>query len=453
MPWLTHESHSLKSEDLLMEERRTGLRSQVWKEFRRNKPALISLYVIAVSAVIALLAPVLANERPLYIKTFGQTFFPAFTFSKTYQIKTPEGLQRVNLRAVNWRLLPKEKVIWAPVPYSPGKGDYNNAPFVSPYAKQKFMDGGNLTDMPSRFRHWLGTGSRGNDLLSGLIHGARISLTIGIISMSIAGLIGIVIGLLAGFLGDDTVSTTRTRMIMTLAGIFFAWFYAFQLRSESLQSGLKGSSGGVLWQFFLSLLLFILITVSFSLLGKWISKIPGLNRKITVPVDSLLSRFTEVVVSLPILLLIIIIAAFSKPSLTNVMIIIGLTSWTGIARLTRAEMLRVREMEYIQAARALGFSSWRIMFRHALPNAVAPALIAVSVGVANAILIESSLSFIGVGVPSTVETWGSLISSAREDFSAWWMVTFPGLCIMVTVLALNLIGEGLRDALDPKLRK
>jgi peptide/nickel transport system permease protein len=160
-----------------------------------------------------------------------------------------------------------------------------------------------------------------------------------------------------------------------------------------------------------------------------------------------------VVVSLPILLLIIIIAAFSKPSLTNVMIIIGLTSWTGIARLTRAEMLRVREMEYIQAARALGFSSWRIMFRHALPNAVAPALIAVSVGVANAILIESSLSFIGVGVPSTVETWGSLISSAREDFSAWWMVTFPGLCIMVTVLALNLIGEGLRDALDPKLRK
>lgn len=320
-------------------------------------------------------------------------------------------MQQLNLNAVDWKLLPKEKVIWAPIPYSPGKGDYNNANFISPFAPQKFMDRGNLVEMPNRFRHWLGTGSRGNDLLAGLIHGARISLTIGIISMSIAGLIGIVIGLFAGFLGDDKVSTTRVRMIMTLIGIFFAWFYAFQLRGESLHDGLKGSSGGFLWQFLISLLLFILIILLFSFLGKWMGKFPGLKRKITVPVDSLLSRFTEVVVSLPILLLIITIAAFSKPSLTSVMIIIGLTNWTGIARLTRAEMLRVREMEYIQAARALGFSSWRIMFRHALPNALAPALIAISVGVANAILIESSLSFIGVGVPSTVETWGSLISS------------------------------------------
>lgn len=437
----------------MMKEKSMRWRSQVWREFRRNKPALISLNVIAAAIILAVLAPVLANERPLYIKIFGQHFYPAFTFSKTYFVKTPEGLQQLNLNAVDWKLLPKEKVIWAPIPYSPGKGDYNNANFISPFAPQKFMDRGNLVEMPNRFRHWLGTGSRGNDLLAGLIHGARISLTIGIISMSIAGLIGIVIGLFAGFLGDDKVSTTRARLIMTLIGIFFAWFYAFQLRGESLHDGLKGSSGGFLWQFLISLLLFILIILLFSFLGKWMGKFPGLKRKITVPVDSLLSRFTEVVVSLPILLLIITIAAFSKPSLTSVMIIIGLTNWTGIARLTRAEMLRVREMEYIQAARALGFSSWRIMFRHALPNALAPALIAISVGVANAILIESSLSFIGVGVPSTVETWGSLISSGRENFSAWWMVTFPGLCILVTVFSLNLIGEGLRDALDPKLRK
>jgi peptide/nickel transport system permease protein len=307
--------------------------------------------------------------------------------------------------------------------------------------------------MPIRFRHWLGTGSRGNDLLSGLIHGARISLTIGIIAMGIASVIGIIIGLMAGYFGDDKLVTTRGRFIAVLVGIFFGWFYGFQLWSEKFSDALSRGSGAFLLQLLLSFFIFGLIVFLFSLVGKWIGKISWLNKKILIPVDSLLSRLIEIFVSLPILLLIIVIAAISKPSLTNVMIIIGLTNWTGIARLTRAEMLRVRQLEYIQSARALGYRSWRIVLRHALPNAIAPALIAISIGVANAILIESSLSFIGVGVPTTIETWGSLISSGRENFSAWWMVLFPGFCILITVLSLNLIGEGLRDALDPKLSK
>jgi len=427
-------------------------RMKVWNEFRKNKPALISFWIIIVLAVIALLAPILANDRPLYVKMYEQNFFPAFTWKESLTINSPNGPQQLMLDAIDWRLVPVQKIVWATIPYSPDKSDYLNADFASPLGDQKFMQQGKIVEMPPRFRHWLGTGNRGNDVLSGLIHGARISLTIGFISMGIAALIGIFIGLLSGFFGDDKLATTRGRFIMTLIGIFFAWFYAFQLRSEELQSGLQ-KNGGIILQLLISLIMFSLIIALFSFFGKWIGKFSWLKKKVVIPVDTIASRLTEVFVSLPILLLIITIAAISKPSLVNVMIIIGLTNWTGIARLTRAEMLRVRQLEYIQSARALGFSSWRIILRHALPNAIAPALISISIGVANAILIESSLSFIGVGVPNDIETWGSLISSGRENFSAWWMVVFPGMCILITVLALNLIGEGLRDALDPKLRK
>ena len=139
--------------------------------------------------------------------------------------------------------------------------------------------------------------------------------------------------------------------------------------------------------------------------------------------------------------------------MVNLMIIIGLTAWTGIARLTRAEFLRISTMEYIQAAKSLGISEFRIIFKHALPNALAPALVAIAFGVASAILIESSLSFLGIGVPPSTVTWGSLLNLGREQFTAWWLLVFPGLAIFITVTVYNLLGEGLRDAFDPKLKK
>jgi peptide/nickel transport system permease protein len=134
------------------------------------------------------------------------------------------------------------------------------------------------------------------------------------------------------------------------------------------------------------------------------------------------------------------------------MLILGLTRWTGIARFIRAEFLKVRNLEYIQAAQSLGFSEKRIIFKHALPNGVAAALVPIAFGVAAAILIESGLSFLGVGVPPDVVTWGSLLSSGRENFQAWWLVIFPGFAIFITVTVYNLLGEGLRDAFDPRLK-
>ncbi len=435
-----------------MQHKTDRFRNLVWKQFRKNKIAVVSLYVLVALATIALLAPLIANEKPLYIKLNGQNFFPALSFKNNLIIKSVSGTEEINFASVDWKQLKFEKVLWSPIPYSPGKSDFANANFSSPAGDQKFLLNGNEAPMQKRFWHWLGTGNLGDDLLAGLIHGARISLTIGFISMGIASILGILIGLLAGFFGDDKIIITRGKFLSIIIGIIIAWFYAFVIRSNNLSGAMENGSRDFFFQFLFSIIIFTVIIFLFTKAGNFIGKIPFLNKKFHVPLDSILSRLTEIFVSLPVLLIIFTIAAISKPSLTNVMIIIGLTNWTTIARLTRAEMLRIRQLDYIQSAQALGFTNWRIIFNHALPNAIAPALIAITFGIGNAILTESSLSFLGIGVPTDVVTWGSLINAGRTNLDAWWMIVFPGLSILITVLSYNLIGEGLRDALDPKLK-
>ncbi|MBC7862266.1 MAG: ABC transporter permease, partial [Bacteroidia bacterium] len=187
--------------------------------------------------------------------------------------------------------------------------------------------------------------------------------------------------------------------------------------------------------------------------GKLVGKIKFLNKKVFVPVDSIISRCIEILNSMPLFLLIVTLGVIAKPSYSTLIMIIGFTSWTSIARLTRAEFLRIRSLDYIVAGKSFGFTNMRIIFKHALPNALAPSLVAIAFGIASCILVESSLSFLGVGVPPDVITWGKLISAARESTSSWWLVVFPGIAIFLTVLMYNLIGEGLRDALDPKLKQ
>jgi peptide/nickel transport system permease protein len=156
------------------------------------------------------------------------------------------------------------------------------------------------------------------------------------------------------------------------------------------------------------------------------------------------------VISLPKLLLILAIAAIAKPSVLNLILIIGLTSWTEMARFTRAEMLSLREQDFIQSARSLGLKESTILLKHALPNGIATAMVALTFGVSAAILIESGLSFLGIGVEPGTVTWVMLLSEGRSNFSAWWLVVFPGLAIFATVTALNFIGEALREVMDPR---
>jgi peptide/nickel transport system permease protein len=162
----------------------------------------------------------------------------------------------------------------------------------------------------------------------------------------------------------------------------------------------------------------------------------------------------EIKVSIPTLLLILsIVAVMKSPSILMVMVIIGFTGWMGIAKYTRAELLKVRSLEYIQAAQSLGYSEWRTIFKHALPNSLSSVLVAIAFGIAGAIILESSLSFLGIGMRPEDVTWGSMLSSARGFFKAWWLAIFPGLAIFITVTVFNLLGEGLTDAMDPRLKQ
>jgi len=170
-------------------------------------------------------------------------------------------------------------------------------------------------------------------------------------------------------------------------------------------------------------------------------------------VDVVLSRCIEVVMSIPALVLILaLISIFEKTSIWHVMGVLGLTGWTGIARLTRGEFLRLREMDFVVGARAVGASGLRIMFSHILPNATAPILVPVSFGIASAILVESALSFLGFGPPPPNPSWGTVLNAGRSNLQMWWLIVFPGSAIFLTVLAYNLIGEGLQEATDPRLR-
>ena len=169
-------------------------------------------------------------------------------------------------------------------------------------------------------------------------------------------------------------------------------------------------------------------------------------------VDTLLMRFVDIMMCFPAFFLILTVIALLGPNIWNVMFIIGLTSWMGTSRLVRAEFLSLKERDFITAAKALGLPNRRIIFRHILPNALAPVFVSATLGVAGAILTEAGLSFLGFGVQPPTPSWGNILTEGRlYIFDAWWLTVFPGLAILITVLAFNLLGEGLRSRLDPRL--
>ncbi|MDQ3109930.1 MAG: ABC transporter permease [Bacteroidota bacterium] len=447
----------VKEEPVLINEKDFSFRRHAWKQFKKNKPAYISLYILGFLTILSILAPVLANEKPLYIKYKGQSFYPAFSFSNNYTLTDPEtgAAENIQLDIAPWKKMELESVVWAPVTWSPGKEDKDNRNFVGPGDPQKFTDRKNeALYMPARFKHWLGTNSAGEDVLAGLIHGGRISLSIGFISMGIASIIGLFLGAIAGYFGDKRFQTTRAKFWMVIISLPFALFYAFENRSFILKDAISESGFKFLGQLLFSIFIFSVIVWLFSFIGKLLSKGKYLGRHVNVPVDSIVSRSIEILNSIPVLILLLSLSTLVKePSIIYVMVIIGLTGWTGIARFTRAEFLRIRGMEYIEAAQAMGFKEKRIIFRHALANGMAPSMVSIAFGIAGAILIESTLSFLGIGVPRDIVTWGKLLNQGRENFNAWWLIVFPGIFIFITVTVYNLIGEGLRDALDPKLKR
>jgi peptide/nickel transport system permease protein len=171
-------------------------------------------------------------------------------------------------------------------------------------------------------------------------------------------------------------------------------------------------------------------------------------------IDTIIMRLVDIMLCFPTFFLILLVIAFLEPSIYNVMAVIGLTSWPGLTRLVRAEVLSIRKREYIEAAKLLGLSNWRIFFVHLLPNVISPVIVSATLGVGDAILTESGLSFLGLGVQPPMPSWGQMLTSGKEYiYFAWWLSVFPGLAILITVLSFNLLGEGLRDVLDPRTER
>lgn len=433
--------------------------SYAWGQFKKKKTAYISFWLLVSLFVMAVFSPFIANHHPLYIKYKGNSYFPAFSTlynsAKTDTIRLENGTFEVlNFNDIDWRSKESQMVIWPPIPYSPNFTDKYNRDYVAPLGEQRYKNSeGIITSIPIRLRHFMGTDKLGRDVAAGIVHGSKVSLLVGIFSMLIAAIIGIPLGAFAGYFGNHEIKIPRAQFWMATLGLFLGYFIAFVSRSYSLtksfQDGLLNGTGNLLLNFALMVIIFLI----FSVLGKQLALGKFLRTEVEVPIDSIVSRTIEILNSLPSLILIITIAAIiNQRSLVVLVLIIGLTSWTGIARFMRAEMLKIKELEYIQTAKVLGYNNRRIIFKHALPNGLAPVFTSIAFGIASAILIESGLSFLGIGVPDDAVTWGNLLSLGREEFEASWLVIFPGLAIFLTVTAYNLIGEGLRDALDPKMK-
>jgi peptide/nickel transport system permease protein len=404
---------------------------------KKNRALKGCVRLFLVFVFFAVMAPFLANDRPLIFKYKGNWLFPAFSFKHQQAISVAETL---NYDMGNeWKVLKSDFRLFALCAYSPHTIDAVNAPRKSPLDEQYFIFNSNTLALPFQFRHWLGTTQNGTDVLSGIIHGTRIALGVGILSMLIASCIGISLGAFAGYFENTELKIGYAQCLFLMIGVFLTYFYCIVIKGDKL---IEAINEGGLW---LILRLLFLGYVSlktiggFAWIGYYIDKKIHTERKLNFPVETIVSRLIEVLNSIPSFLLIIAISALAKPSYSLLILIIGFLSWTNIARLTRAEFLKTKQLDYITSAKAIGMGHLKIMRKQILPNVFPVLLVQIIFGMAGAVLIEASLSFIGIGVPSNSVSWGSLLNEARDHFSAWWLVLFPGLCLFTLIFIYNRI--------------
>ncbi|MHB9069851.1 MAG: ABC transporter permease [Sedimentisphaerales bacterium] len=386
----------------------TSYSQLVWQQFSSNYVNLVCMWFLIFLFTVAVFAPFIANDKPLVIHIDGKVYFPLFSSltANDYSVflAAIAGVCMVLLIRWNNRNVDpflRAGVLWRQVyicltvfvicitsvqtllPRKLNATDYKSmlrsgqatgAIFtIVPYGYGRTEL--KVLQQPPSKEHWLGTDDVGSDVLCRLIHGTRISLSVGFVAVGISSIIGIFVGAIMGYFG-----------------------------------------------------------------GK---------------IDFLGMRLVEIMMSVPTFFLIITIVAFFPRSLFNIMLIIGITSWTGDARFIRAEFFKLRNQDFVQSAISLGLPLRSILFKHMLPNGIAPVLVNITFGIAGAIFIESALSFLGFGVAPPTPSWGQMLSAGVSTSGQflWWLSIFPGLAIFFTVTAYNLLGEALRDAIDPKLRK
>jgi peptide/nickel transport system permease protein len=315
---------------------------------------------------------------------------------------------------------PHQNQLPALIPYASTTLDSRNSDYVGPLSIQ---------DISSfYYRHWLGTDQIGRDVLAGLVAGTRVALAVGFGGMSLSLLFGFFLGLSAGYFGDKGLKMTKMGLILRGLVLGLALFYTLVFIQQKIS---------LLW-IFLFLIAILLIIKYLEI--KFLSNL----KKISIPVDTLIMRGVEIMQGVPtILWLLCMVSVMTQLNVSQIILLIGFTGWMSFTRLVRGEMLRIRHLEYMDAAKVLGLSDLRIIIRHALPNILTPILTAASFGIANSILLESTISFIGLGLPPDQVTWGTMLNAARGNFSAWWLAVFPGMMIFITVFAFNKLGESL----------
>jgi peptide/nickel transport system permease protein len=324
-------------------------RSAAWRQLRRNRLAMGAATVLVLLALVALLADCLASDLPIVVRFQGETYLlPALTRPAALRAQDNQRLRQE---------LARDPDGWAWMPLCE----------FGPEQQPEILE---PPPAPPDRRHWLGTDDRGRDVFARLVHGTRVALAVGFVSVGIYTLIGMLLGVLGGYHGGR--------------------------------------------------------------------------------VDFWVCRLIEIGLTFPTFFLILIIMALvERTSILTIMVVVGLTRWTDVARLVRAEVLRLRELDFVMAARACGAGPMRIMLRHLIPNALGPVLVNATFGVAGAIMVESALSFLGFGTPPPTASWGEVLAQAYEHQGRWWLTLCPGALLFLTVSALNLLGEGLRDAVDP----
>lgn len=296
--------------------------------------------------------------------------------------------------------------------------------------------------------HFLGTDHLGRDVLAGIIHGCQTSLFVSVPAMFMAAILGIGLGLLGGYFGNGGIRITYLSFFCLILGCFLGYYYGFYLSQFSIVEGFKGGSLHGILQLLKSGAIVLLVFFIAYIVNSLLRRIAKPTRKFKLPIDEIVLKLTELFSSIPRFILILSLAAFVRPSLGVLVLIIGFTSWTGMARLIRGEILKIKNLQYIEAGKALGLTDRSILLKYILPNAIPSAIVAFTFGLANLLALEATLSFLGIGLPPDFISWGKIISSVRYDLAAWWLAVFPGIYLSLTVLALHNCSNYLLDKLN-----
>lgn len=399
---------------------------------RKSNAQALARYWIYFLLVLALSANFIANDRPLIVSHAGELSFPvARELLVDIGLAKPAAVDRKN-----WYTATTDWACWPPIPYNGVLTDAKNRGFLGPFSKQ---------NTGKRARHYLGTDALGRDVLAGLIYGSRIAVLVGFFAVLISLLIGIPLGGVAGFFGNSGIASSRSTLLALPLAVVTGFVYSYLALAP-------------FWRiepFFFQLLLALSISAALFFLIRVLLRLsPWMRRKVAAPADTIILQLLELFVNIPGAVFLITVVSFvESPSIWVIILVIGLLGWPQVARHLRAELLRIRSLPYIKSAFGSGLSPLRILFIHALPNALPPLIVVASFMVGSAILLEAFLSFLGIGVATDTATWGALLRRSREQPTAWWLAVFPGLFLTLTILAVQVLGSayrGRRTGLDGK---